>query len=177
MRRSRGFTLIEILVVVVIIAVMVSMVVLSIGVAGEDRELDAETEQFTRAAEVALEQAQLEGRDYGFRYSQEGWEVRMYDGRTGVWRAVPNDRLLETHPLPEGLVQRLEVEGRIVLLKPQAKLVDVDAPQVMAFGGGEWQPFRWTLERPKAGTAVARTVVIEGKPDGTLSVARSGANK
>jgi general secretion pathway protein H len=44
LRRSRGFTLIEILVVVVIIAVMVSMVVLSVGVAGEDRELDAETE-------------------------------------------------------------------------------------------------------------------------------------
>jgi len=63
LRRSRGFTLIEILVVVVIIAVMVSMVVLSVGVAGQDRELDAETEQFTRAAEVALEQAKLEGRD------------------------------------------------------------------------------------------------------------------
>jgi hypothetical protein len=83
--------------------------------------------------------------------------------------------LLETHPLPEGLVQRLEVEGRIILLKPQAKLVEVDPPQVMAFGGGEWQPFRWTLERPQAGTAGARTVVIEGKPDGTLSVVRSGA--
>lgn len=177
MRRSRGFTLIEILVVVVIIAVMVSAVVLSIGVAGNDRELDGETEQFTRAAEVALEQAQLEGRDYGFRFAQEGWEVRVYDGRTGVWRGIPNDRLLEQHALPEGLVQRLEVEGRVLLLKPQAKLVDADAPQVMAFGGGEWQPFRWVLERPGAGTAAARKVTIDGKPDGTLSVVRETGAK
>ncbi len=172
LRRSRGFTLIEILVVVVIIAVMVSAVVLSIGVAGDDRELDGETEQFTRAAEVALEQAQLEGRDYGFRFAQEGWEVLRFDGRTGAWRAVSGDRLLENHPLPEGLVQRLEVEGRIILLKPHAKLVDADPPQVMAFGGGEWQPFRWVVERPKAGTASARAVTIEGKPDGTRSVVR-----
>ncbi|MEY4377468.1 MAG: hypothetical protein RJB26_2018 [Pseudomonadota bacterium] len=177
MRRSRGFTLIEILVVVVIIAVMVSAVVLSIGVAGDDRELDGETEQFTRAAEVALEQAQLEGRDYGFRFAQEGWEVRKYDGRTGVWRAVDNDRLLENHPLPEGLEQRLEVEGRVLVLKPRAKIVDADPPQVMAFGGGEWQPFRWVLQRPKAETAAARSVSIEGKPDGTLDVVRESGKK
>lgn len=151
---------------------MVSAVVLSVGVAGDDRELDGETEQFTRAAEVALEQAQLEGRDYGFRFALEGWEVLVHDGRTGAWRTIAGDRLLENHPLPEGLVQRLEVEGRVLLLKPRAKLVDADPPQVMAFGGGEWQPFRWVVERPKAGTAPARTVTIEGKPDGTLSIER-----
>ena len=49
---------------------------------------------------MALEQAQLEGRDYGFRFSAAGWEVRVLDGRTGVWREIVGDRLLAPHSLP-----------------------------------------------------------------------------
>lgn len=172
LRRSRGFTLVEILVVIVIIAVMTAAVLLSVGVAGEDRELEDEIDRFARSAEVALEQAQLEGRDYGFRFSRRGWEVRALDGRTGVWREIADDRLLAPHGLPEGLEQTLEVEGRPLVLKPAEKMTEVEPPQVMAFGGGEWQPFVWRLRRPPAGTAPARLIVVEGRPDGTLKVTR-----
>ena len=41
--RNRGFTLVEILVVVVIMAIVISMAVLSIGVTGRDQQLDQET--------------------------------------------------------------------------------------------------------------------------------------
>jgi general secretion pathway protein H len=170
-RHAAGFTLIEILVVVVIIGVMISAVVLSVGVAGRDRELEDETEQFTRAGEVVLEQAQLEGRDYGFRFAQEGWDMRVFDSRTGVWHIITNDRLLGSHDLPEGLEQRLEVEGRPVVLKRRAQSDETVAPpQGMAFGSGEWQPFRWTLVRPGSGGTPERFVVVEGRPDGTLKV-------
>jgi prepilin-type N-terminal cleavage/methylation domain-containing protein len=38
--RSKGFTLVEILVVVVIMAIVISLAVLSIGVTGRDSQLD-----------------------------------------------------------------------------------------------------------------------------------------
>ncbi len=41
--RSKGFTLVEILVVVVIMAVVISLAMLSIGVTGRDAQLDEET--------------------------------------------------------------------------------------------------------------------------------------
>ena len=43
---SRGFTLVEILVVMVIIATVVSIAMLSISVVGDDRELDRERIRF-----------------------------------------------------------------------------------------------------------------------------------
>ncbi len=49
-RREAGFTLIEILVVVVIIAVMTTVAVLSVGVLGKDRGLDDEGDRFTTSS-------------------------------------------------------------------------------------------------------------------------------
>ena len=46
--RSRGFTLVEILVVVVIMAVVISLAVLSIGVTGRDSQLDEESRRSER---------------------------------------------------------------------------------------------------------------------------------
>ena len=44
--RASGFTLLEILVVIVIIGVMVTMATLSIGLLGADREVEEETRRF-----------------------------------------------------------------------------------------------------------------------------------
>ena len=63
--RSRGFTLIEILVVVVIVAITVSIALLSIGLARDDRTLQTEAQRFAALLEVALDDATLQGREYG----------------------------------------------------------------------------------------------------------------
>ncbi len=45
MRASRGFTLIELMVVMVIISVLIGLAVLSTGFASTSRELDSEAER------------------------------------------------------------------------------------------------------------------------------------
>ena len=68
--RSKGFTLVEILVVVVIMAVVISLAVLSIGVTGRDSQLDEESRRIEGLVDLLHERALLEGRDFGMRSSR-----------------------------------------------------------------------------------------------------------
>jgi len=164
-----GFTLIEVLVVVVIIAVMTAVAVLSIGVLGRDRELDAEGDRFDDVVAAALEQAQLEGRDYGVWFGPNRYQVLSYSPALGHWDAVADDRLYEEHELPDGVTPALEMEGKTVpieLAKADAERV----PQLLLFSSGDASPYRLTLSRE----GTDNRWLVEGQPDGTLVVTRPG---
>jgi general secretion pathway protein H len=167
LRRSPGFTLLEILVVVVIIAVMTTIGVLSMGTLGADRGMDGELQRYADALEAAFEQAQLEGRDYGVRFLPGSYEIYAYAPDRLRWEIVPEDRLYGLHELPDGLLLRLEMEGKVLQLgrdPPQAPV----APQVVLFASGDVTPYRLQLSRE----GVDRVVTVEGRPDGTLEILR-----
>ena len=168
-RREAGFTLIEIL-VVVIVAVMTTVAVLSVGVLGKDRGLDDEGDRFTDVVAAATEQAGLEGRDYGIWFGPDRYEVMAYVQRRQRWEPVPDDRLYDVHELPTGLAPRLEIEGRPIMLVPQKPDTPL-VPQVLIYAGGDSSTYRLQLTREGS----EATFVVEGHADGTLSVTRPGA--
>lgn len=170
--RSRGFTLIEILVVVVIIAVMTTVGLLSMGTLGGDRGLDAEVERYTDVVEAALEQAQLEGRDYGVHFGPSSYEILVYATERQRWEAVVDDRLFDQHRLPDGVEFRVELEGRLLRLGAE-KPTEPLAPQVALFASGEVTPYRVELVRQ----GVERGISIAGAPDGTMEIKRPEASK
>jgi general secretion pathway protein H len=168
--RSRGFTLLEILVVVVIIAVMTTVGMLSMGSLGQDREIDGELDRYTDTLAAALEQAQLEGRDYGVHYGPAAYEIIVYAPERQRWEPVLDDRLFEQHKLPDGVEFRVEIEGRSLRLgmeKPTEPL----APQVVLFASGDVTPYRLQLVRQ----GVERKFTIVGAPDGTMEILRPEA--
>lgn len=166
-RCGRGFTLLEILVVVVIIAVMTTIGVLSMGTLGGDRELDAELERYTDAAAAGIEQAQLEGRDYGMHFTPNGYQVYVYAAERQRWEGVAGDRLYERHEFPSGVQPRLEIEGKPVLLGRE-RADAPQLPQVVLYASGDVSPYRLSLARE----GTDGIAVIEGRPDGTLGVTR-----
>jgi general secretion pathway protein H len=169
-RRGAGFTLIEILVVLVIIAVLTSIAVLSVGVLGKDRGLDAEGERYTDVAAAALEQAQLEGRDFGIRFSAARYEVLTYVARRQRWESLPDDRLYAPYDLPAGIALRLEIEGKpIQFSADRAGLERV--PQVLLYSSGDVSPYRLGFAREGSDDAWS----VAGDADGTLTVTRPGA--
>ncbi len=168
-RRARGFTLIEILVVVVIIAVMTTIAVMSIGVLGTDRGLDTEGERYTDVAAAAIEQAQLEGRDFGIWFGEGRYEVLTYANRRQRWETIADDRLYEEHMLPDGVTARLEIEGKPILFKEEATR-EKRVPQILLYSSGDASPYRLQLNRDGSD----KPWIVDGQPDGTLKVTHPG---
>ncbi len=160
-------TLIEILVVVFIVGILAALVTLSVGVLGEDRELERETERLASVVEVLQEQAQLEGRDYGLRIETAGYEVLRYNGLEQRWLEVEDDPWLRPRQLPVGLSSELMIEDRLVLLR-RSDTAEARLPQIIAGGSGDTTPYRLSVVRSEA----RRRITLIGHADGSLEIER-----
>ncbi|MEP7314419.1 MAG: type II secretion system minor pseudopilin GspH [Pseudomonadota bacterium] len=142
---ATGFTLIEILVVVVIIGVLAAGVLLSVGVAGTDRQMETERDRLSALLDYVREQAALQNREFGLRVHAGGYEFVAYEPDTALWERVVGEKVLRERKLPAGLEVTLFVDGRPVIL-PQADSKDL-TPQVLLFSSGDMSLFEITVRR------------------------------
>ncbi len=166
--RASGFTLLEVLVVIVIIGIITSMAVVSTRVLGGDHEMDQEARRLVAVLTQAREEAILEGRDVGLRIDARGYDFMRFDGRDERWDLVQEDPLLRERTLPEGLEAGLLLESRPVKLVQRVAPTEREQPQpqVVLMASGDVVPFEVRLER--AGTQEIRAVV--GQADGKLEI-------
>ena len=113
---QRGFTLLEILIVILIIGVMTAGLLLSLSFTGKDTQLKTESKRLLSLMDYAREQAELQTRDYGIFFGEHGYEFVVYDVRTGAWRPVDEDDALRERTLPSGLEFKLVVDARPIVL-------------------------------------------------------------
>ena len=174
---AAGFTLLELLVVIVIIGIVVTIGVLGIGVVGGlDRELARETERLGALLDLALEDAEFQSRDLGLRFAEDRYEFALSayrvdaDGhRVREWAPL-EDEFFRSYSLPSGVEAELEIDGRAVSLRERGGPQERYLPQVFLLSSGEISdPFTvrfadsggtltWTLEvGPDAGWEATRS--------------------
>ena len=159
---ARGFTLIEILVVVAIIAVISVGVLLSVNLTGRDQELQKEGDRLNALFNYVREEAELQTREYGVLFDDDGYEFLTFDTHEGLWRSVSDDDALAARKLPDGLDLKLTLDGRPVVLKRPADAKD-KTPQVMIFSNGDLDNFTATLERDGGVRSIAITQDDKGE--------------
>ena len=144
---SRGFTLVEMLVVITIIGLMFGAIVLSIGLLGRDHLLADEAQRLQQRLTVARDRAELEARPYGMRLEARSYRFFVWDVRRSIWVAS-NDEALQTHTLPADIELRLSLDGRRVVLDARPKDSTVTAaPQLGIEADGEFNNFKLRMTR------------------------------
>ena len=132
-RRPRGFTLIEVMVVMVLIGIITSFAVLSAGGGSRDR-LAEEGQRLAALLELHQQEAILRGEVRGIRFTRNGYALLSQNDR-GEWQAPTADHLLIRRDLPDDLTLSLWVENRPVDLRR------ADLPQVWLLNSGEVTEF------------------------------------
>jgi general secretion pathway protein H len=145
-RADAGFTLIELLLVVLIIGLLSAGILLTVTLTGRDRDLERESDRLYSLIDYAREQAELQTREYGILFQEDGYEFLVYDALAGQWRSVFEDDVLRARKLPDGLGVKLVIETRPVVLRRPASAKD-KTPQLMIYSDGDVTAFSLSLER------------------------------
>ena len=164
--RAGGFTLIEILVVILIVGILAVGAVLSLGGVGRDSGLEQERDRLAALIDYARDRGEVQTLEYGIHCTPTGYRFLIYDPRQAIW--VPDtldDVLRAPRELPAGLLITLMIEGReVVLDDPKAAPGAAPlTPQVLLLSSGEINSFVLTLRR--AGTR--RSAALRTSSDGS----------
>ena len=159
-----GFTLVEILVVVFIIARIITVVGLSGGSARERQALREETLRLQQLVTLAAEEAVLGSQQIGIVFERDGYRFMLLDGQR--WRVMDDDRFLRPRQLPDDISMQLTVEGRSDELTITGLQTDDIAPQVLLLSSGEATPFVVELRNRVGGV---RRISVDAAGRSTLA--------
>lgn len=155
-RRDRGFTLIEVLVVLVLIGIITALAVARIGM--QDDRAEQAAQRLAGVLEIASRRAVIEARELGLVFDSEGYRFVAL-GDDG-WQAQElSDRSLTARSLDDDLSLEIEREELPGSRRPGDDTGDSDEstdtePQVLILSSGEITPFRAVI-RPRDGDATA----------------------
>jgi general secretion pathway protein H len=148
-RRPAGFTLLEMLVVVLIIGIVTTFAVLSLGGDRRGEELDREAHQFAELLRLASEQTVLRGEEWGVQIGVDEYRFLIYTDQG--WAPQEDDPLFRARTLAEGTELEVELEGRDIVLgvtgsaeestKKDKAEAEAPKPTLFILSSGEVNPF------------------------------------
>lgn len=160
---ERGFTLLEVLAVVLIIGIIISFASLSIG-QNSSRVVQDEVERLHGLIRLAGEEAVLQGRELALEFDRDSY--RFLELGVKDWQPVQEDPMLRERPLPEAIEFELLLEGVETSFEDKKNL-----PKIFILSSGELTPFEMTLKTDEGeeyllqGLINGKLILTQGKDD------------
>ena len=132
-----GFSLIEILVVLLIIVITLGFTLLAFGDFGGKRRITIAAEQFTNYIKLVQQQAVLETGTLGIFIDNNGYQVKRLD-QSNHWIAMPSKSIFHHQSFPDNLV----------LTKKQVEN-NLSDPAIIINASGDTTPFTFDFGTQK----------------------------
>jgi len=140
-RDSSGFTLLELLVVVALVAILMGTVILGFTGADQEQRLRGTADQLAYRLELARQYALQRNRDWGVYVEPQSVRFAEFDPEQETWVEQARRPFSDTE-LPANVALRVESEGLDQLTATERERL----PQILLFSSGETTPFTITLE-------------------------------
>lgn len=158
MSTNRGFTLIEILVVIVIIGITVGFALIAFGDFGESKRMLFAAEQLENTLQLAQQQAILESSTLGLRIDNTSYQILKFQNSSG-WMPIANKGIFKAYYFPKNTV---------ITLKTNIKATQ-GVPSIIINASGDMTPFTLNFGTSKENTIA----VLTGSHNGNLSFTRT----
>ena len=135
---EQGFTLWEILVVVIIVSVSVSFILLSTSFSSGSTNLKALGSDLGKTVRLLYQEAIFENRNYAISLNPQGFSVLEYDGEKWVGSTQSFYRKLK---FSEAQRSQLLIEELVVKAVKQ----DDPVPHILILSSGEMTAFEWNI--------------------------------
>lgn len=109
MRRARGFTLIELVIVLLIITITIGLIGINLYSGDNDRVRD-EADRIVLLLQAAREEAILQGQVFGVQFTHEGYRFQRLNAK-GKLENINADDVLMPRSLPDGVTLSFEIDG------------------------------------------------------------------
>ncbi len=148
---NRGFTLVELLIVVVIVAIMAATVTISFNGGDRARRLQVDAQRLAALLELTRTEAIRRNQEWGVYVEESSLSFASFDERNRDWVAY------DQRPLTEITLENIKLELRVDNQLEVPKRFDArNVPDLVFFSSGEsmkfdlrlqpdWQTAAWTV--------------------------------